>query len=193
MSLLPASICSFLFVSLLPLVWDCHFPVTTCSSPYPAVMQSLRDNVQSHQFTLDKSLRKMKALLSRLTFHCYIMLFILQGSRFVDSVVLQITNDNIVCTHYAVSLNDCCQQKQAWFDAPLSLSFPLFLPLFTSAFVSRLLTGANLFHKSSQCTQTITHSSTTSSSPIPLLSKVCKPTGCLLFSKLCSEFFFLFM
>lgn len=101
----------------------------TCSTPYPAVMQSLWDNVQSHQFTLDKSHRKMKALLSRLTLNCYITLFILQGSRFVDGVVLQITNDNIVCTHYAVPLNDCCQQKQSWFDASLSLSSSVYFCL----------------------------------------------------------------
>lgn len=127
---------------------------------------------------LYKSPEKILALLSRQTLYCRIKLCISQWNRFVDTVALQIMNDNIVCTHYAVSLNDCCQQKQAWIWC---VSFSLF----TSAFVFRMLTRQ---HPAPQVvtvhshTQPNTHADkqrhTTSSFPVPLLSKGCKPTGC---------------
>lgn len=79
-----------------------------------AVIQKLWGKMQNHQ--------KMLVLLSRQTLHCSIKLCILQWNRFVDTVVLQIMKDDIVCTNYAVSPNDCCEQKQVWIWICLFLS-----------------------------------------------------------------------
>lgn len=57
---------------------------------------------------------KMQALLFKLVLHCCIKLCGLQWGWFLDPIVFQIVNDNIVCTYYAISLSGGRQQKQPW-------------------------------------------------------------------------------
>lgn len=68
--------------------------------------------MQNHQYSPLQIPWKMQALLFRLVLHCCVKLCILQWSWFLNPIVFQIVNDNIVCAYYAVSLNDGCQQKQ---------------------------------------------------------------------------------
>lgn len=110
----------------------------------------------------------------------------MQWNRFADTVVLQITNDNIVCTHYAVSLNDRCQQKRVWIWC---VSFSLF----PSAFVFRMLTRQQEKTKPSTCShskRTNTHMLTNRQTRprhlyfwLPALSskKAVNPCWCLCF------------
>lgn len=84
---------------------------------YPHLAYKDREIIcKTIQSILYQSLIKMQTSLSRLTLHCCIKWCILQWSIFVDTFVLQIMNDAIVC--YGFSLND----KLAGFEASLSIS-----------------------------------------------------------------------
>ena len=140
-------------------------------------VQTVWDHLQSHQSTLYKSLWKKTGIV---VFANISLLynFFSPVKPICWHLVLQIMNDNIVCSRYAFSLND----KLAEFDASVSLS------LFSSAFVSRMLTRQHKPTFSTRCHSTHTHKQTEMHSCTASLSLIPFVVWSL-FGNLSSEFF----